>query len=95
MEDRKVYIDKMAAKLKEWDEKIQKLETKLNSAGAGAKVEFRQQITELRSKREEAQQKLKKLQASSEGSWEELKAGIEKSTKIFGDSVKKSWDKLK
>ena len=95
MEDRKVYIDKMAAKLKEWDDKIQKLEKKLDAAGADAKVEFRQQITELRSRREEAQQKLKKLQAASEGSWEELKAGIEKSTKIFGDSVKKAWDKLK
>lgn len=95
MEDRKKYIDKMAVTLKEWDTKIQKLEAKIDAAGAEVKTEYRQQIKELRLKKEEAQQKLKKLQAASEGSWEELKKGIDKSSKIFGDSVKKAWDKLK
>lgn len=95
MEDRKIFIDKMVTKLKEWDTKIQKLEAKIDAAGTEVKAEYRQQIKELRIKKEEAQQKLKKLQTASESSWEELKEGIEKSSKIFGDSVKKAWDKLK
>ena len=95
MEDRKAYIDKMAAKLKEWDAKIQKIETKVATTEADVKAGYRHQIEELHSKKEEAQEKLKKIQEAGEGAWEELKEGIEQSWKIMGDSVKSARDKLK
>ena len=42
MEDRKTYIDKMAAKLKEWDADIQKLEAKTDAVKVDVKAEYRQ-----------------------------------------------------
>lgn len=95
MEDRKVYIDKMAAKLKEWDAEIQKLEARTETVKADARAKYRQQINELRKKMEETQQKLKQIKEASEGAWEELKDGIENSWKIMGDSIKSAFGKIK
>ena len=95
MENRKDYIDRMAARLKEWDTELQKLEAKAELAKADVKASYNQQIKELRLKKEEAQQKLKKIQDAGEDAWEELKEGAEKSWKIFEDSVKNAWGKFK
>ena len=95
MENRKDYIDKMAARLKEWDTEVEKLEAKAKIAKADVKASYNQQINELRLKKEDAQQKLKKIQDAGEDAWEELKEGAEKSWKIFEDSVKNTWGKFK
>jgi hypothetical protein len=95
MEDRKAYIDKMAAKLKEWDADILKLEAKTDAVKADVKAEYRKQIEELRKKRTEAQQKLNVIKEAGEGAWEELKTGIETSWKILGDSIKTAIGKFK
>jgi hypothetical protein len=95
MENRKDYIDRMAARLKEWDTELQKLEAKAEVAKADVKASYNQQIKELRLKKEEAQQKLRKIQDAGEDAWEELKEGAEKSWNLFEDSVKKAWGKFK
>jgi uncharacterized coiled-coil DUF342 family protein len=95
MENRKDFIDKMAARLKELDTEVQKLEAKAKTAKADVKASINEQINELRVKKEEAHQKLKKIQDAGEDAWEELKDGAEKSWNIFEDSVKTAWGKLK
>jgi multidrug resistance efflux pump len=95
MDDRKTYIGKMAAKLKEWDLEVQKLEGKADMAKADVKAKYQQQIKELQVKKEAAQQKLKKIHEAGEGAWVEMKDGIEQSWKILGDAVKSARDKLK
>ena len=95
MENRKDYIDKMAARLKEWDTEVEKLEAKAETAKADLKASYNQQINELRLKKEEAKIKLEKIQDAGEDAWEELKEGAEKSWKIFEDSVKNAWGKFK
>lgn len=95
MENRKEYIDRMAARLKEWDTELQKLEAKAELAKADVKASYNQQIKELRLKKGEAQQKLKKIQDAGEDAWEELKEGAEKSWKLFEDSVKTALGKFR
>jgi|WetSurMetagenome_2_1015567.scaffolds.fasta_scaffold388692_2 hypothetical protein len=95
MENRKEYIDKITVRLKEWDKEVEKLEAKAETAKADVKASYNQQINELRLKKEEAQQKLKKIQDAGEDAWEELKDGAEKSWLIFEDSLKKAWGKFK
>ena len=95
MEDQKTYIGKMAAKLKEWDLEVQKLEGKADMAQADVKAKYNEQIKELKVKKEAAQQKLNKIQEAGEGAWEDLKEGVEQSWKILGDAVKSARDKLK
>jgi type IV secretory pathway VirB9-like protein len=95
MENRKDYIDRMAARLKEWDAEVQKLEEKAETVKADVKASYNQQINELRLKKEEARIKLEKIQDAGEDAWEELKEGTEKSWKIFEESVKNAWGKFK
>ena len=95
MENRKDYIDRMAARLKEWDSEVQKLEEKAETVKADVKASYNQQINELRLKKEEARIKLEKIQDAGEDAWEELKEGTEKSWKIFEESVKNAWGKFK
>lgn len=95
MADRTAYIDKMAAQLKEWDAKIQKLEADATSAADGVAADIQEQINKARSKKDEAQQKLDAVRQAGENAWEELKDGVDQSWKILGDAVKSAADKLK
>lgn len=79
MQDRKQYIDKMAAQLKEWDDKIQKLQAKADKAKADARTEYQKEMQQLQQKRTEARDKLQQLQQAGDEAWEELKTGAEKS----------------
>ena len=95
MSDRQEYIDKISAKLKEWDADIQKLEAKAETVQGDAKANYRQRIQDLRNKRKETNEKLDKIQDASEESWHELKEGFEKSWKTLKDSTSDALSKFK
>jgi uncharacterized coiled-coil DUF342 family protein len=77
MKSREVYIDKLAAQLKEWSAKIDDLQSKARVATADAKTEYENQIRQLKSKRDAASQKLQELKGASNEAWDTLKAGAE------------------
>lgn len=95
MENRKEYIDKMAARLKEWDDEIIKLEEKVLAAKADVKAEYHKQLMELLNKKDAAQLKLKNIMDARDDAWQELKAGIELSWEILEDSIKNACTKIK
>lgn len=90
-EDRKAYIDKMAAQLKEWDDKIQELEEKARTTKAEASSELSQRIEDLRKRRKAAQDKLKELREASEDAWKDIRKGAQKSWK----EMQKALDRAK
>ena len=59
MKDQKDYITQVAAQMKDWDAEIQRLETEVETATSEEAKEVQQQIEELRTKKQEAQQELK------------------------------------
>ena len=95
MENRKEYIDKMAARLKEWDDEIIKLEEKVLAAKADVKAEYHKQLMELLNKKDAAESKLKNIIDARDDVWQELKSGIELSWEILEDSIKNTWTKIK
>lgn len=92
MEDRKKYIDKMAAKLKDWDDEIQQLQVKAGELTDDAKAKLQEQLKTLDVKQGEAQQKLSEIQEVSGSAWEDLKAGAELGWESLGDHVKQAWE---
>ena len=78
MTDRKAFVDKVAAQLKQWDDEIQKLEIKAQKAGSGAKAEYKKQIQELRKKKASAQDRLEDIKDAGEEAWGKVKFGAEK-----------------
>lgn len=95
MNSRKQYIDKMAGKLKEWDNKIMQLEQKAKMKKTEASIETKQKLENLRQKRDEGKEKLTELRESGSEAWEEMKTGFEKSWKDIKVSMQEAFNQFK
>jgi len=95
MSKKEAYQDKIDAQLREWSSKIDELNAKADKATAEAKIEYYEQIEELRSKQTAAQTKLHELRNSGEQAWEELKPGLEHAWDDLKTSVEKAISKFK
>lgn len=86
--NREQYIDKMAAKLKEWNTEIEKLESKAQKAGLDAQKEIRKEIENLRAKKQKADYKLEDIKKAGEDSWKELQSETEGAFEEIKSSLK-------
>ena len=95
MSEREKYIQKMKAKLEEWNADIAKLEKKADAAEAELKQKYHQQIVRLRAQREEAAAKLHELQGAGDSAWQDLKAGVEMAWDALGEAVDSAFKRFK
>ena len=86
-EQRDAYVQKMKAKLDEWNAEIDRIQARINQADAEAKIEYNKQLDDLRAKRKEAEDRLEEIQQAGESSWNDLKQGLENSWEILKKSV--------
>ena len=77
MDKRTEYVEKLSAQMVEWDNQIDRLKDKAESAGPDSKSDYSQSIAALQLKRDEAAQKLQGISAASDDEWEDLKTGTE------------------
>ncbi len=87
MTDRKVYIEKMKAKLDIWDADISRLEARAKVAKADMELKYSNEIKRLKKQRKEAAEKLSELQTAGDGAWGDLKAGVESAWDSLGIAV--------
>ena len=85
-ETRDAYVQKLKAKIDEWNADIDKLTAKAEQAEADAKIIYQQQLEELRTKRQDLEGKIEELQSAGESAWEELKQGVESSWESWKNS---------
>jgi uncharacterized coiled-coil DUF342 family protein len=90
MSNRDAYVEKMKAKLDEWNAEIDKLAAEADQADAETKIEYNKQIVDLRAKRKEMEDKIAEVQQAGEGAWEDLKQGIENSWEILKTSFNRA-----
>ena len=83
MNSREAYVQKLKAKLDEWNATIDKLQEKADQAEAGAKIAYEKQLADLRAKREDVDEKLSEMEQAGESAWEDLKQGLENSWEIL------------
>ena len=95
MENRREYIEKIAARLKELDHEIGELEMIADKAAEEVKAEYHQQIKDLFLKKENLQNKVNSIREASGNAWEDMKAGTELSWEVFEESVKNNLKKEK
>jgi hypothetical protein len=77
MEKRTEYVEKLSAQMVEWDNQIDRLKDKAESATPETRTDYSQAIAALQGKRNEAAQKLQGISAASDDEWHELKAGTD------------------
>ena len=89
-EKRDAYVQRLKAKMDEWNAEIDKLKAKADQAEAEAKIEYHEQIEDLRAKRKHVEEKIAELQQAGEGAWEDLKQGLENSWEILKSAFAKA-----
>ncbi len=87
-EKREAYVQKLKAKLDEWNAEIDKIAAKADQADAEAKIVYYKRMEDLRAKRKDVEDKIEELQQAGEGAWEGVKQGLENSWEILKESLK-------
>ena len=77
MPDKDAYVQKLHAKLDEWNAEIDKLKAKADKVEAETRLEYQKEIEILQERRKETEEKLAKLRQAGEGAWEDLKSGVQ------------------
>ncbi len=84
MSVKKDYLHKLEEELREWDDKINKLEDRIEKATPEDKVEYIDHFERLKTKQKLARKKHEELEQAHESVWEGLRDGIDS---IFDDMV--------
>ena len=77
MDKRTEYVEKLSAQMVEWDNQIDLLKDRAESAPPEAKPDYSSAIAALQLKRDEAAVKLQGISAATDDEWEDLKEGTE------------------
>ncbi|MBN2428829.1 MAG: hypothetical protein JXK94_10885 [Deltaproteobacteria bacterium] len=94
MKDKRTeFVEKLSAQMVEWDNQIERLKEKAESATSEAKFEYSKTIAALRGKRDQAAEKLQGIAMASDDDWEDMKDGAEQIWDevkgLFKDTFKK------
>jgi uncharacterized coiled-coil DUF342 family protein len=92
---KQVYQQKMDARLREWQAKIDELKARADQAGAEQKLEYYEQIESLRARQQKAREQLDELRSAGEDAWEDVKAGVELAWQDLQDAFQRAAAKFK
>ena len=95
MKTKEAYIQKLHAKIDEWNADIDKLKAKADQVEADSKIEYQKQIKILKSKRDEIEKKVSEISRSGEQAWEDLKAGVDLAREAMSEAIKSATSRLK
>jgi len=85
---RELYEQRTAARLDEWQAKMQALKAKTTRVSADAQIGAREQLEKLHDKSDEMKEKLKDLKSKSSDNWEDAKQHLESSMSEFETALK-------
>ncbi len=94
MPEKKDFLEKQKALLKEWTEQIDDLKLKAKKVQVDASVKFDNYIDDLRVKLEDAKNKLESIQEAGDSKWEELRSGVDKAWEEIKEVVDKAKSKF-
>ena len=94
-ETREAYVQKLKAKIDEWNAEIDKLAAKAEQVDADSKIEYQKQIDGLQAKRDELERKISDIREAGEGAWEDMKAGVESAWEALDEAFKSMSERFK
>ncbi len=89
------YQQKLQDQLGQWSAEIDKLKARADKADANIKLEYYEQIEDLRVKQEAVKEKLADLMSASDDAWEDLKAEVENAWSSLGESIESATKRFK
>jgi uncharacterized coiled-coil DUF342 family protein len=85
----------MHAKLDEWNAEIDRLKAKLDGAKAEKRIEYREDIENLKAKQKEVEEKIDTLRDAGDDAWEDLKKGVEDAWQSMESAVNAAKNRFK
>jgi uncharacterized coiled-coil DUF342 family protein len=95
MKNKEAYIQKLHAKIDEWNADIDKLKAKADQVEADSKIEYQKQMQALKSKRDEIEKKVSEISRSGENAWEDLKTGVDLAWEAMSEAIKSATSRFK
>ena len=90
MSKRDEYVEKLKGQLDQWNAEVAKWEAKAQKAQAGARVEYDKHLNELRRRRDQALEQMKRLQAATGDAWVDLVRGADEAWAKMREALEKS-----
>ena len=87
MPDRSQFVNDVKAQLREWNQEIKHLESKLADAGDDAKMKLQPHLAKAHEARRAVEAKLEEIESASEHGWHSMKAEAESRWESFKHSV--------
>jgi septal ring factor EnvC (AmiA/AmiB activator) len=84
----------MHARLLQWDAEVKVLEARLMEAKADKKMEYQDEIGDLKTKIASARAELKKMSDAGEASWKALKSGLDEAWDNIADGFRNARSKF-
>lgn len=95
MEKRSLYMEKIDAKLIQYNAQLAQMKGKVAEVQVDMKLEYLDQVEKLEKRRDEFVQKHGQLKIASEQKWEEVKVGTEKTWNELEDAFDKAVARFK
>ncbi len=94
-EKRDAFVKKIKASIDEWNAEIDRLKARAEQAEAEARIEYHDEIQELKNYRDDARKRLSRLEQAGEGAWEDMKAGVEMAFEAMSQAVSSARNRFK
>jgi uncharacterized protein YoxC len=91
MSEKKDFIEKQKAQIKEWSKQIDELKRKAQKVQVDASVKVENYIDDLHERLEEVRLKVEDIGRAADNNWEHLKSGVDG----FWDDIKQALDRAK
>jgi uncharacterized coiled-coil DUF342 family protein len=95
MTEKDAYVQKLHAKLDEWNAEIDKLKAKADKAEADSQAEYHKQVEVLREKRKDVESKIRDVVEAGDGALEDLKSGVQGAWDSMEEALKSARSKFK
>ncbi len=93
--EHEAHLAKAKAALDELDAQIQLLQAKAEKQAADARIEYGNELEDLRRRRRELGDRLKELHQTSGDAWNDLQRGLENAVASMRDSLKSAIDQFR
>lgn len=90
MSTRDAYVAKIKAQIDQWNAEIDKFQALARQAAADVRIDYEEQIANLKGRRAALEERLANLQQAGDDAWEELKDGTEKALMSLKDALAKA-----
>jgi hypothetical protein len=92
MANRDEYVEKLKARMDEWNAELTRWEAKAKAAQTDARIDYERRIDTLRQQRDNAFDHLKRVQATAGDAWLELARGADEAWEKMRDAFEKARD---